>query len=55
MPSIAGILAMRDKNYEGTMKAMVFLKSSTLNLIRKLASNFAPDLEQDLITSVLHD
>ncbi len=55
MPSIAALLAMRDKNYEGTMKAMVFLKSSTLNLIRNLASRFAPDLEQDLITSVFQD
>lgn len=26
MPSIAVLLAMRDKNLEGTMKAMVFLK-----------------------------
>jgi hypothetical protein len=26
MPSIAVILAMRDKNFEGTMKAMIFLK-----------------------------
>lgn len=26
MPSIAVLLAMRDKNFEGTMKAMVFLK-----------------------------
>lgn len=26
MPSIAVLLAMRDKNFEGTMKALVFLK-----------------------------
>jgi hypothetical protein len=28
MPSIAVLLAMRDKNYDGTIKALVFLKSS---------------------------
>lgn len=28
MPSIAVLLAMRDKNMEGTMKALVFLKQS---------------------------
>jgi hypothetical protein len=28
MPSIAVLLAMRDKNYEGSMKALVFLKSA---------------------------
>jgi hypothetical protein len=27
MPSIAVLLAMRDKNFEGTMKALVFMKS----------------------------
>ena len=26
MPSIAVLLAMRDKNFEGTMKALIFLK-----------------------------
>jgi hypothetical protein len=28
MPSIAVLLSMRDKNFEGTMKALVFLKSN---------------------------
>jgi hypothetical protein len=28
MPSIAVLLAMRDKNFEGTMKALIFLKSN---------------------------
>jgi hypothetical protein len=28
LPSIAVLLAMRDKNFEGTMKALVFLKSN---------------------------
>jgi hypothetical protein len=27
MPCIAVLLAMRDKNFEGTMKALVFLKA----------------------------
>jgi len=38
MPSIAVILAMRDKNYEGAMKALIFLKSNQLALVKKLAS-----------------
>jgi len=38
MPSIAALLALRDKNFEGTMKALVFLKSPTLILLRKLSS-----------------
>jgi hypothetical protein len=38
MPSIAVLLAMRDKNFEGTMKALVFFKSNQLLLIRKLVS-----------------
>jgi len=45
MPSIAVLLAMRDKNLEGTMKAMVFLKQNSLNLLIKLANQFAPDFE----------
>lgn len=28
MPSIAVLLAMRDKNFEGTMKALAFLKQN---------------------------
>lgn len=28
MPCIAVLLAMRDKNFEGTMKALAFLKSN---------------------------
>jgi hypothetical protein len=28
MPSIAVLLAMRDKNFEGTMKALMFLKQT---------------------------
>lgn len=28
MPSIAVLLAMRDKNFEGIMKALVFLKAN---------------------------
>ena len=28
MPSIAVLLTMRDKNFDGTMKALVFLKSN---------------------------
>ena len=38
MPSIAVLLAMRDKNFDGTMKALHFLKAQQLALIRKLAS-----------------
>lgn len=37
MPSIAVLLAMRDKNFEGTMKALIFLKSPQLQLVHKLA------------------
>lgn len=37
MPSIAVLLAMRDKNFDGTMKALHFLKTPQLALIRKLA------------------
>lgn len=48
MPSIAVLLAMRDKNFEGTMKAFFFLKSGQLSLVHKLASQFAPDLESDI-------
>jgi hypothetical protein len=28
MPSIAVLLAMRDKNFDGTMKALMFLKTN---------------------------
>lgn len=38
MPSLAVLLAMRDKNFDGTMKALVFLKSNQLSLVRKLFS-----------------
>ena len=38
MPSIAVLLAMRDKNFEGTMKALIFLKSHQLTFVLKLAS-----------------
>lgn len=38
MPSIAVLLQMRDKNFEGTMKALVFLKSNQLTLVKKLAA-----------------
>ena len=37
MPSIATYLALRDKNFEGLVKALVFLKSPSLNLLKKLA------------------
>jgi hypothetical protein len=37
MPSIALILAMRDQNFDELIKAMVFLKTPTLNLVIKLA------------------
>lgn len=37
MPSIAVLLAMRDKNFDGLMKALMFLKSSQLAMIKKLA------------------
>ena len=38
MPSIAVLLAMRDKNLEGTMKALVFLRQNQLALILKLSN-----------------
>ena len=37
MPSIAVMLAMRDKNFDGMMKALLFIKNNQLGLIRKLA------------------
>jgi len=37
MPSIAVLLAMRDKNFDGSMKALLFLKSHQLNVILRLA------------------
>lgn len=37
MPSIAVLLAMRDKNFEGLMKALVLLKSNQLQVIYKLS------------------
>jgi len=55
MPSIAVLLAMRDKNFEGTIKALVFLKSNQLQLILKLASLFAPDFENDIIKNVVNE
>ncbi|CDW80330.1 clip-associated protein [Stylonychia lemnae] len=55
MPSIAVMLAMRDKNFEGTMKALLFLKSQQLNVILKLAQQFAPDFENDIKKNVLSD
>lgn len=38
MPSIAVLLAMRDKNFDGTIKALLLLKPNQLQLILKLAS-----------------
>jgi hypothetical protein len=38
MPSIAVLLAMRDKNLDGLMKALVFLKQNQLSLILKLSN-----------------
>jgi hypothetical protein len=55
MPSLAVLLAMRDKNFDGTMKALVFLKSNQLNLVRKLFSQFAPDFESDILKNVLNE
>jgi hypothetical protein len=55
MPSIAVLLAMRDKNFEGTMKAMVFLKQNQLQLLLKLANQFAPDFENDIKKSTMND
>mmetsp|Transcript_32457 Transcript_32457/g.23988 ORF Transcript_32457/g.23988 Transcript_32457/m.23988 type:complete len:150 (+) Transcript_32457:371-820(+) len=55
MPSIAVMLAMRDKNFDGMMKALVFLKSNQLNLVRKLFAQFAPDFENDILKNVLNE
>ncbi len=55
MPSIAVLLAMRDKNFEGTMKALIFLKSHQLTFILKLASQFAPDFENDIQRHVISE
>lgn len=38
MPSIAVLLAMRDKNFDGTIKALLLLKPNQLQLVLKLAS-----------------
>ena len=37
MPAIGVLLALRDKNFDETIKAMVFLKASTLGTVQKLA------------------
>ena len=55
MPSLAILLAMRDKNLDGTMKSLVFLKSNQFTMIYKLAQQFAPDLEKDIQTHVIKD
>jgi hypothetical protein len=55
MPCIAVLLAMRDKNFDGTMKALVFLKSNQLVLVRRLASQFAADFEEDIINNVINE
>lgn len=38
MPSIAVLLAMRDKNFDGTMKALMFLKPNQIQIILRLVS-----------------
>lgn len=48
MPSIAVLLAMRDKNFEGLMKALGLLKPAQLQLTYKLSHQFAPDFENDI-------
>ncbi len=37
MPSLAILIAMRDKNIEGTMKSLQMIKSSQLKLVHKIA------------------
>ena len=53
MPSLAAFLAIRDKNYEGMIKALVFLKRPSINLLKKLAHSFARDFEDDLVAHVM--
>lgn len=53
MPSIAVFLAIRDKNYEGLIKALMFIRKSTLLNLKKLARQFARDFEDDIVTHVL--
>lgn len=55
MPCIAVLLAMRDKNFEGIMKALVFLKSNQLTLVRRLAAQFAADFEEDIVNHVVNE
>eukprot|EP00347_Sterkiella_histriomuscorum_P017130 403350553 len=55
MPSIAVLLAMRDKNFEGLMRALIFLKSQQLQAIVRLSLQFAPDFENDIKRYVISD
>lgn len=55
MPSIAVMLAMRDKNFEGLMKALSLLKPPQLQLIFRLSQQFAPDFENDIKRYVISE
>lgn len=48
MPSIAVLLAMRDKNFDGTMKSLLFLNSNKIGILRRLTTKYAPDLDKDI-------
>jgi hypothetical protein len=37
MPSLAAFLAIRDKNYEGLIKALMFVKKQPILLLKRLA------------------
>ena len=53
LPIIGALLTLRDKNIQACMNSLALLDPKTLDVIKRLAHYYAPDLEENIIEYVM--
>src|SRR3569833_2879308 len=54
LPIIGSLLTLRDKNIQATMNSLSHLDHNSLDIIRRLAHYYAPDLEENIVDYVIN-